>query len=208
MKEHWDRVYEKTALKDLGWYEENPEPSLRLVSECKLTKNASILNVGTGASTIVDELLSLGFRNIIATDISQRAMGSLRERLGMERSHKIKWVLDDLTKAQALPMMDPVDLWHDRAVLHFFNEPREQDAYFSLLKKLVKNMGFVIIATFNLKGPSKCSGLPVHRYNQEMLHEKLGEEFQLKKAFDYTFVNPSGDTREYIYTLFRRSAIR
>lgn len=205
MKEHWERVYERTAIEDLGWYEENPEPSLRLISESKLTKTASILNVGTGVSTMVDELLSLGYRNITATDISLSAMETLRGRLGPEQSGLINWVHDDITNPEKLQMLEELDLWHDRAVLHFFKDPHEQDAYFNLLKKLVKERGYVIIAAFNLKGATKCSGLPVTRYNQEMLQEKLGENFVLKAAFDYTFINPSGDEREYIYTLFQRT---
>lgn len=205
MKEHWDGVYNSTAIEDLGWYEENPEPSLRLIKECKLSKTAAILNVGTGASTMVGELLSLGFRNIIATDISPKAMKALQNRLGQEKSELIRWIIDDLTKPEVLPMLDQVDLWDDRAVLHFFRDPLEQDAYFSLLKKLVKNRGYVIIAAFNLHGVTKCSGLTVHRYNQEMIQERLGDEFRLKTAFDYTFVNPSGHKREYVYTLFQRT---
>ena len=205
MKEHWDKVYERTAVENLGWFEENAEPSLRLINRCKLSKDAAILNAGTGASTMVDALLDLGFSNIIATDISSIAIGELRKRLGPEKSTNVKWILDDLCDSKELQLLEKIDLWHDRAVLHFFLNPGEQDAYFKLLKSLVKKNGFVIIAAFNLNGAAKCSGLPVQRYNQEMLGEKLGKAFLLKLAFDYTYTMPSGDTREYIYTLFQRS---
>lgn len=205
MKEHWDKVYERTAVEKLGWFEENPEPSLRLINQCKLSKDAAILNAGTGASTMVDALLDLGFSNIIATDISSIAIGELRKRLGPEKSTNVKWILDDLTDSKELHLLEKIDLWHDRAVLHFFLNPGEQDAYFKLLKSLVKKNGFVIIAAFNLNGAVKCSGLPVQRYNQEMLEAKLGKSFQLKLSFDYTYTMPSGDNREYIYTLFQRS---
>ena len=205
MKEHWDKVYERTAVENLGWFEENAEPSLRLINRCKLSKDAAILNAGTGASTMVDALLDLGFSNIIATDISSIAIGELRKRLGPEKSTNVKWILDDLCDSKELHLLEKIDLWHDRAVLHFFLNPGEQDAYFKLLKSLVKKNGFVIIAAFNLNGAAKCSGLPVQRYNQEMLGEKLGKAFLLKLAFDYTYTMPSGDTREYIYTLFQRS---
>ena len=204
MKEHWERIYNKTAVEKLGWFENKPEPSLRLINHCNLSKNAAILNVGTGASTMVDELLTLGFRNITATDISSGAIEALRQRLGHEKSKNVNWVLDDLCNSQKLHLLEQFDLWHDRAVLHFFLKPGEQDAYFKLLKLLVKENGFVIIAAFNYNGALKCSGLPVHRYKQEMLEEKLGKEFLIKRSFDYTHTMPSGDTREYIYTLFQR----
>lgn len=144
MKEHWDGVYDSTAIEDLG------------------------------------------FRNIIATDISPKAIKALQNRLGQEKSELISWIIDDLTKPEVIPMLDQVDLWDDRAVLHFFLDPPEQDSYFNLLKKLVKDRGFVIIAAFNLHGVTKCSGITVHRYNQEMIQERIGDEFLLKTAFDYT----------------------
>jgi hypothetical protein len=100
--------------------------------------------------------------------------------------------------------MEPVDLWIDRAVLHFFTERGDQITYFELLKEKVKPDGFAIIAEFNLEGAKICSGLPVYRYNQEMLIEQLGREFELIDSFDYTYINPSGGERPYIYTLFRK----
>jgi cyclopropane fatty-acyl-phospholipid synthase-like methyltransferase len=205
MKEHWDKVYEKTAVEKLGWFEENAEPSLRLINQCNLTNKAAILNAGTGASTLVDELLNLGFNNIIATDISPVAIEALKKRLGPEKCSKVKWILDDLCSSEELHLLEEIDLWHDRAVLHFFLKQAEQDAYFRLLKSLVKKNGFVVIAAFNLNGAKKCSGLPIYRYNQAMLEEKLGKDFLLKTAFDYTYTMPSGDTRTYIYTLFQRT---
>lgn len=206
MKEHWDRVYKQANIETLGWYEQNAEPSFRLINQCKLQENASILNVGSGASTMVDELLVRGFKNILANDISANALEALKKRLDPEQSDYIHWIVDDIIHPISLQALDPVDLWHDRAVLHFFTDPLDQLAYFKLLKSLVKRSGFVIIATFSLKGATECSGLPVNRYNREMLEEKLGEEFQIRKAFDYTYTNPSGGTREYIYTLFQRKA--
>ena len=116
------------------------------------------------------------------------------------------WIADDLTSPDKLNSLDQVDLWHDRAVLHFFNEAAEQLSYFNLIRKLVKVDGYVIIAAFNLDGAEKCSGLPVFRYDQTMLQNQLGEGFSLLKAFDYTYITPSGNTREYIYTLFQRKS--
>ncbi len=206
MKDHWQLVYQKNSVNRLGWYESSPEPSLQLIGLCKLNQDAAILNVGAGATTLVDELLEIGYKNIIVNDISSSALEELQSRIGSERSSLVRWLIDDLTTPTELQSLEPIDLWHDRAVLHFFNEPDEQDTYFNLLRKLVSPGGNVIIATFNLQGAPKCSGLPVYRYDAKMLQEKLGKEFQLKEAFDYTYFQPSGDTRKYVYTLFERKS--
>ncbi|RLD85555.1 MAG: class I SAM-dependent methyltransferase [Bacteroidetes bacterium] len=204
LKVHWDRAYEKTTVDKLGWYEDFPEPSLQLIEKCYFNSNARLLNVGVGATTLIDELLKKGNKNIIAIDISDKAIDELKTRL-KEQSNKVEWIIDDLMNPNELNKLEPVDLWHDRAVLHFFNDQKEQDKYFSLLKKLVKQNGFVIIAVFNLNGAEKCSGLPVFRYNEKMLSEKLGFDFSLKESFDFIYTMPSGDKREYLYALFQRN---
>jgi len=186
MKEHWERVYQKSSVDKLGWYEARSEPSLKLIERCKLGKNAAILNAGAGATTLVDELIEIEYQNIIANDISKAALEELQLRLGQEKSKQVSWIVDDLTDPAELQSLEQIDLWHDRAVLHFFNDEPSQDAY------------------FNLNGAPKCSGLPVSSYDAHMLQEKLGEEFHLMEAFDYTYTMPSGDTREYVYTLFQR----
>ncbi len=205
LKSHWDSTYRKAEISKLGWYEENPEPSLQLITKCSLKKNASILNVGSGASTLVDELLKLGYENIIANDLSSVALDKLKIRLSHSETAKVKWVIDDLTKPTKINTLQKIDLWHDRAVLHFFADKDLQDTYFGLVRKLVKQKGFVIIAAFNLNAASKCSGLPVYRYDENMLQERLGNDFQLIEAFDFVYTMPSGDNREYVYTLFKRN---
>jgi len=204
MKSHWEGVYQKSAVDSLGWYEANPGPSLELIDACNLSEDATILNVGAGATTLVDELLQAGHRNIIANDISSSALKELQLRLGPTQSKRVHWIVDDLTNPSELNSLEQIDLWHDRAVLHFFQDSLSQDAYFKLLRKLVRKEGHVIIAAFNLDGAEKCSGLPVFRYDAAMLKDRLGSEFQLLEAKDYTYLMPSGDTREYVYTLFQR----
>jgi SAM-dependent methyltransferase len=204
MKGHWEGVYDNNSVEELGWYEASPEPSLNLIERCRLKKEAAILNVGAGATTLVDELLEIGYSNIIANDISRSALEELKLRLGADRSEQVRWIVDDLTEPKELAQLGSIDLWHDRAVLHFFQDRTSQDAYFKLMHKLVKPGGFVIIATFNLNGASTCSGLPVFRYNAPMLKEKAGDAFQMLEAFDYTYTQPSGHTREYVYTMFQR----
>lgn len=203
-KEHWERVYQNNPIDKLGWYESSAEPSLNLIELCNLNQDAAILNVGAGATRLVDELMVLGYQNIIANDISSPALTELQLRLGSVRSKLVRWIVDDLTNPGELKLLEQIDLWHDRAVLHFFKDQDQQDSYFNLLRRLVKVQGWVIIAAFNLNGAPKCSGLPVFRYNASMLQEMLGKEFHLSKTFDYIYTMPSGDTREYVYTLFQR----
>jgi SAM-dependent methyltransferase len=202
LMQHWNKTYHKVETEKLGWYEEKPEASLRLIEKCNLNKDAAILNVGAGSTTMVDELLKLNYTKIIANDISSSAFDNLKKRLG--NNNQVKYIIDDLTFPSELANLEQVDLWHDRAVLHFFNEKREQECYFDLLRKLVKKNGYVIIAVFNLNGATKCSGLPVHRYDESMLHLKLGPDFELIQAFNHTYTQPSGNTREFIYTLYKR----
>ncbi len=204
LKKHWDSAYNTNDITKLGWYEEDPIPSLQLIQKCGLSNDARILNVGVGTSTLIDELLNFGYHNVIASDISSTALEKLQTRLGSKKN-KVHWIVDDLIKPRLLSEIAPIDLWHDRAVLHFFTTEEEQNKYFSLLKKIIKPNGYVLISTFNSEGSTKCSGLNVHRYDKELLKNKLGADFKLLEFFNYTYTMPSGDTRPYIYTLFKRA---
>lgn len=206
LRSHWNNAYNKTETKNLGWYEETCKPSLDLINACHLNKKSCILNVGAGTTLLIDELIAMQYTNLVANDISNIGLDKIKNRLGSNKKY-VQFITDNLLESRYLNLLNPVDLWHDRAVLHFFTKKVEQKAYFNLLKKIVKPDGYVIIATFNLKGAIKCSGLPVDRYNKAMISEKLGNDFSLIKFFDYTFYNPSGDTREYIYTLFKRNSM-
>lgn len=203
LQSHWNNAYSKTETKKLGWYEENCTPSLGLIKQCNLEKSDRILSIGAGSTLLIDELIALGYNNLIANDISENALDKIKIRLETNIG-KVKFIVDDLTNPDFLNQLAPVDLWHDRAVLHFFNTKDEQNAYFDLLNKLVKPKGYAIIATFNLDGALKCSGLPVHRYDEKMIAKKLGNSFKLIESFNHIYTMPSGDTRAYIYTLFRR----
>jgi len=201
LKEHWDKTYSNSPEEKLGWYETDLKPTLRLIDKTELNKNASVLNVGSGSTTLIDELLKMGYSNIIATDISKVALNNLENRLNTE---KVEFIVDDLINPTELNNITPIDLWVDRAVLHFFTESNDQNVYFELLKRKVKTNGFVLFAEYDLNGATKCAGLPVHRYSKEMLVEKLGADFELTDSFDHTFIMPSGAERSYIYTLFRK----
>jgi SAM-dependent methyltransferase len=221
-QKHWNKVYNTRETETLGWYEEQPNPSLDLVESCHLDRHSVIFNAGAGSSFLIDALLDKGYQDIVACDISEAALDKLKERLGPERAKKVRWVTDDLTNSRILTGSDvmtvsdvmtgsdvtigkhSVDLWHDRAVLHFFTTVKEQDAYFNLLDKLLKPGGYTIIAAFSLDGADMCSGLPVHRYSADMLENRMGPGYSLLEQLEYTYHTPSGNPRPYIYTLFRK----
>ena len=204
MKDHWEHVYASKELDRLGWYEEDPEPSITLISRCSIDKDAPVLDVGAGASTLIDYLVDHGYKDVIAVDISETALQKLSKRLGKEKSRRIRWITDDITKPVHIDKLSGIALWHDRALLHFLLEEKERQMYLTTLKKVVKKGGYVIIACFSLTGAKKCSGLDVMNYDQKMLSDFLGEGFELIEYFEHTYYPPSGEERPYVYTLFKR----
>jgi SAM-dependent methyltransferase len=201
--EYWCGKYTDVDYKTLGWYEEKSTPSLDLIQETNVDKDAVIFSVGAGSTTSIDSLLEMGYTNLIANDISSCALKNIKERI-KERQDNVKFITDDLINPTLLNNMQKVDIWNDRAVMHFFTEEKDQDAYFELLNRKVKKNGFVILAVFNLDGATMCSGLPVKRYNTEMLQAKLGDNYKLLKDFNYNYKMPNGEIRKYVYTLFQR----
>lgn len=203
-KKHWDNIYSKSEINKLGWYKETPQPSLDLIKSCNLEKNAAILDVGSGTTTLIKKLLENSYTNIIATDISKIALDRAKNLLDSSNRNKIRWVVDDITESKNINQLNKVDLWHDRTVLHFLTTESQRKGYLRTLKKLVRKDGFIIIAVFSLEGAKKCSGLDVKNYDHKMLEAYLGKEFKLLKYFSYLYHMPSGDERPYVYTLFQR----
>ena len=202
-QQHWDTEFTKNPIEKLGWYEERSQQTLDLINKTNIPKDAAILNVGSGSSMLIDELLELGYTNILAADISSRALESTKKRVG-EDVTKVQFIVDDLTSPTKLNKLKNIDLWNDRAVLHFFLSDEDKKIYVDLMKKVIKPKGFAIIATFALDGSDKCSGLPLQRYDSAKLEELLTGHFELKETFNYTFINPYGGERPYVYTLFQK----
>ena len=202
---YWNKIYQRTDNHKLGWYEEDAEPSFRLILKSQINQQSSILNVGAGSTTLTEKLLNSGYQNIILNDISDAALSNLKQRLPQQSVDKIHWIIDDLTNSTEISQLDPVDLWHDRAVFHFFLTDHDQENYFKLVKKTVKVNGYAILAAFNLDSATKCSGLDIQRYDAQTIQKKLGAEFQLIDSFHHIYTMPSGDTRNYIYTLFQKT---
>ena len=203
LKSHWDKAYNKED-NQLGWFEEKPSQTMQLVEACQLKKDATILNVGAGTTNLIEALLDAGYTKLIANDLSEIALQKLQSRIKESHNYDLKTIADDITNPSDLQNLQNIDLWIDRAVLHFFLKEGEQRAYFNLINNILAKKAFVLIAVFALDGAEKCCGLDLKRYNVEMLQEKLGEGFKLVNTFNYTFINPFGGERPYVYSLFQK----
>ncbi len=197
--QHWQKVYTTKAVNQVGWYRPHLDTSLALIKELPLPKNAAIIDVGGGASTLVDDLLQEGFQNITVLDIAPAAIETAKQRL-KEKSLQVRWLVADVLSV-SLPE-HYYHLWHDRAVLHFFTEKSQQQRYLSQLKRALKIGGYCIIGVFSLEAPPKCSGLPVQRYSIETLQTLLGKDFSLIRSATEDHYTPSGTYQPYVYGCF------
>ncbi len=200
-KQHWEQVYSTKPTERLGWYKPHLQTSLTWIKELNLTADAPIIDVGGGASTLVDDLLDAGYLSITVLDISDKGLSSVRARLG-KKAELVTWLNGDIASID-LPTHH-YELWHDRAVFHFLTEPDQQRRYQTNLLRALRPDGHLIIGVFAPEAPPKCSGLPVQRYSQEELHETLGEEFELMNHRKEQHVTPGGLEQMYVYCHFRR----
>lgn len=173
--EHWDQVYTRKNETEVSWYQPLPERSLALIRSAAPNVSASILDVGGGASHLVDELLALGYFDLTVLDVSQAALNHSKERLG-KLADKVSWIATDITEWTPSRTWD---IWHDRAVFHFLTATKDQDAYVAVLEASTKPGSVAVISTFALNGPERCSGLPVQRYSPATLAARLGSRFEL-----------------------------
>lgn len=205
IKKHWENIYDSTPVEETGWYEEHPTPSLELIEQCGLSSTDRILDVGSGASTLIDALAENDYKNILAVDISEKALSTLKDRLSKKGTEdRVELIVDNVAAPSRLQSLSPVTLWHDRALLHFLQTEEEKNQYARTLRSLVKAGGYAVIAEFSPDGVDKCSGLDVKKYDASHLSDLLGSDFELKRKFNYQYTTPSGGERPYIYTLFRR----
>lgn len=200
-KDHWEDVYQRKKVDEVSWYQPRPECSLRLIASAKRDLKARIIDVGGGASRLVDCLLDQGYLNLSVLDISGNALAKTRERLG-PRSHSVKWIESDIA---AFHPEEKFDFWHDRAVFHFLTDPNEREKYLANMGGALNANAHVLIASFGLEGPEKCSGLPVQRYGPELLQQTLGSNYKLLSSEQEIHITPSRNQQQFIYCLFKRS---
>lgn len=201
LAEHWNQLFASKSDKELGWYEGDVRQTLAFLDRIPFAPSQAVFLPGAGTSLLVDELLARGKR-LVLNDISSEALARLRGRIG-PRSDQIEWLHQDISKP--LPAgVTQADVWIDRAVLHFLLTESEIAGYFGNVRAVVKPGGHVLLAEFSKTGAPRCAGLDVHRYSVDEMSERLGREFVLVEAEDYTFVNPAGAPRPYVYALFQR----
>lgn len=202
-KQHWETVYSSKAPTEVSWFQEHAELSLKLIRGAAIDTSASIIDVGGGASTLVDDLLTHGFTRVTVLDLSGVALAAAQARLGA-RASSVQWVEANVLEAD-LPS-HAYDVWHDRAVFHFLTAPDERQAYVRKVLQAVRPGGLVIVATFAEDGPTKCSGLPVMRYSASELHAEFGEPFQLIGHERESHHTPAGSEQKFVYCLCRTAA--
>ena len=195
-KAHWEKVYATKAPESVSWYRPHLETSLALIERAAAGYSASIIDVGGGESTLVDDLLARGYENITVLDVSQTAIDVTKKRLGLAEE-QIHWLAADVTDAQLEPRA--YDVWHDRAVFHFLITSEHRAAYVRQVGHAVKPGGHVIVSTFGPEGPTKCSGLDVVRYDAESLHEQFGVRFRLVESSKELHRTPFGTTQHFLF---------
>ncbi|MFN3593982.1 MAG: class I SAM-dependent methyltransferase [Thiobacillaceae bacterium] len=201
MKAHWERVYASKSPTEVSWFQPHAERSLKLIREAGMAASARIIDVGGGASTLVDDLLAAGYGNVTVLDLSAHALTAARARLGA-RAQRVDWLEADVLQA-ALPRHG-YDVWHDRAVFHFLTDPADRRAYVRQVLHAVRPGGLVIVATFAPDGPERCSGLPVMRYDPDGLHAEFGAPFSLLHHEREAHHTPAGKVQQFIYCLCRK----
>ncbi|RLD40545.1 MAG: SAM-dependent methyltransferase [Bacteroidetes bacterium] len=199
-KQHWETVYETKADQEVGWFQENPEISLKLVEKYAPVKDASFIDIGGGNSFLSKHLFNQGFSNLTILDISAKALERSKSRFVIN-TEGLNWiesnVLDFSTES-------PYKTWHDRAVFHFLTSEYEIDKYADVAAKNIVSGGFLILATFSLSGPENCSGLPISQYSEKKFCCVFNDKFDLIECFEDVHTTPSGNPQNFIWAVFKR----
>ena len=197
---HWDSVYATKGEAEVSWFQDSPTISLDLIRAAAPDHGAAVIDVGGGASRLVDALLQDGYRDVSVLDLSANALDATRKRIGAAAA-TVDWIVADATTWQPAKTYD---VWHDRAAFHFLTDPRDRAAYVERLRSAVAPGGQIIIATFAPDGPEKCSGLPVQRHDSASLLAELGPEFTLVETRRETHHTPWDSTQAFQFSQFRR----
>jgi len=199
-REHWDAIYRSKDASTVSWYQAEPLVSLALIRRAAPDLVDPVIDIGGGASVLVDRLVDAGYRNVTVLDIAEPALAIARQRVG-ERAESVEWLEADVLTAQ-LPAAR-YSVWHDRAVFHFLTGREERKRYAAAMLRAVKPGGHAIVSSFATEGPTRCSGLEVVRYSAESMQEELGEGVELIDSVREDHRTPSGATQAFIYCLFR-----
>ena len=197
-KTHWEKIYKAKEPEAVSWYRAHLETSVALIQ--RASRSASIIDIGAGESTLVDDLVARGYENITVLDISQTALDVTKKRLG-PLAEQTKWIVADITQVELEPLA--YDVWHDRAVFHFLTSTDQRAAYVRNVARSVRPGGHVIVSTFGPERPTKCSGLEVMRYDANSLHNEFGVRFRLVESSNELHSTPFGTTQQFSVLLLQ-----
>ena len=201
-KAHWEHIYESKDVREVSWFQEHAAQSIELIKKTGVSLGAKIIDVGGGASTLVDDFLDRNYSDITVLDISRAALRRSQDRLG-QRASLVTWLELDITQAELHPNF--YDVWHDRAVFHFLTQADERHRYVQAVRRSVKAGGHIIVASFGLGGPEKCSGLSVVRYSAESMHREFGDDFNLIDTTTEVHHTPIETDQQFIYCYCRKT---
>jgi 2-polyprenyl-3-methyl-5-hydroxy-6-metoxy-1,4-benzoquinol methylase len=197
---HWENVYRTKGEREVSWFQETPSISLDLIRSAGATRHSAIVDIGGGASRLVDALVDEGYEAVTVLDLSESALAAAKARLG-HTATAVTWIVADVVGWKPPRRYD---VWHDRAAFHFLTEAADRTAYVECLSEALRPGGHAIIATFALDGPERCSGLPVVRYDAARLGEVLGDDFNLVETRRHDHHTPMGSTQRFQFSVFRR----
>ena len=200
VKAHWERIFTLKDSSQLSWYQPHLQTSLRLIDQAGIGSGAQVIDVGSGTSTLVDDLLTRGFLPTVL-DISSTALKKTQERLGT-LADTVHWIEADVTQVMLPP--NAYDIWHDRAVFHFLTDAEDRRRYVERVRHALKPEGHIILATFSLDGPTQCSGLDVIRYDAGSLRNEFGTAFELVESVREAHQTPFGTQQAFIYCYCRK----
>ena len=197
-RKHWGDVYQEKSPSEVSWYQKEPKLSLELIRSTNVVSNEAIIDVGGGTSFLVDNLGKEYYTNLTVLDISENAIARAKKRLG-DSAKSIEWIVSDITKFDA---PQKFSLWHDRALFHFLTDQSDREIYVKTLKNALKPEGHLIIATFAIGGPEKCSGLEIVQYDTEKMIAELGDNFKLIEERKEVHITPTNKEQEFIFFRF------
>ena len=200
---HWESVYTRKQPEGVSWFQPHLNLSLQLLERAGLNRNTRIIDIGAGASTLVDDLLARGVQGVTVVDISAAALEVTRDRLGAS-ANRVRWIVSDVTALDLPP--SSIDIWHDRATLHFLTDPKDASAYVQVASRVVTPGGHAVIGGFASDGPEQCSLLPVVRRDPEQIAELFAEHFALVEARRESHTTPGGSVQSFAYALLRKRA--
>jgi len=201
-KNYWESIYDHKKLTEVGWYQANPALSLEFIKKASLPKEAKIIDIGGGDGLLADNLIELGFTNLTVLDISQKAIEKAKLRLG-EKAEMIKWICTDITDFEP---EEKYDFWHDRACFHFLTDQKEIESYRRIVATGINIHGIFILGTFSKTGPSKCSGLEIHQYDENELKRLFSDQFDANECIESVHHTPSMSTQNYVFCSFKRNS--